>query len=183
MSQIISRCFTSRSNPGSKSERIEESDRERSRNVPWNQSLRILRSYRGFGLGGPGSHISVERRGRRALGFFATVVSSFGEFSILGEIFGQKTFPTIRRVLSGEGLRPQTDLPGSGNSQRRRGRMKAAVDNTGVKRTARAITLKENEIRAFRANELHGVKSFVMYGMSPIFAERFIPSHRAWCSG
>ena len=57
--------------------------------------------------------------------------------------------------------------------------MKAAVDNTGVKRTARAITLKENEIRAFRANELHGVKSFVMYGMSPIFAERFIPSHRA----
>src|SRR5437667_8602699 len=100
MSQIITRCLTSRSNPGSKSERIEESDRERSRNVPWNQSLRKLRSYRGFGLGWPASHISVERRGSRAWGFFPSGSSSFGEFSILGEVFREKNSPTIWRLLS-----------------------------------------------------------------------------------
>ena len=36
----------------------------------------------------------------------------------------------------------------------------ADVDSKGVKRTARAIMLKENEIFAFAANELRGVKFF-----------------------
>ena len=49
--------------------------------------------------------------------------------------------------------------------------MRADVDNKGVKRTAHAIMLKANEISAFGANELHGVKSFVMYGMDTNFRE------------
>jgi len=49
--------------------------------------------------------------------------------------------------------------------------MRADVDNKGVKRTAHAIMLKVNEISAFGANELHGVKSFVMYGMGANFRE------------
>ena len=56
-------------------------------------------------------------------------------------------------------------------------RMPADVDNKGLKRTASVILLKVNEILAFRANELQGVKSFVMYGISGIFPETFIPAY------
>src|SRR5213596_3383101 len=42
------------------------------------------------------------------------------------------------------------------------GGIAADVDSKGVKRTSRAIVLKINEILAFRANELYGVKSFAM---------------------
>ena len=54
--------------------------------------------------------------------------------------------------------RPATGgkLPNGGGAN------EAYVDNKGLKRTTRAIMLKVNEILAFRANELRGVKSFVM---------------------
>ena len=42
------------------------------------------------------------------------------------------------------------------------GRTKADVDNKELKRTCSAILLKVKEILAFRGNELHGVKPFVM---------------------
>jgi len=40
--------------------------------------------------------------------------------------------------------------------------MEADVDNTGLKRTSSAMLLKLNEINTFGANELQGVKPFVM---------------------
>ena len=55
--------------------------------------------------------------------------------------------------------------------------MEADVDNTGLKRTASAMLLKLNEINTFGANELQWVKSFVMYGISWDFRERFIPAY------
>ena len=55
--------------------------------------------------------------------------------------------------------------------------MQAGVDNKGLKRTARAILLKVKEMLAFRANELQRVKFFVMYGISWIFQETFIPAY------
>ena len=57
------------------------------------------------------------------------------------------------------------------------GSMQAGVDNKGLKRTASAILLKVNEIPAFRAYELQGVKFLVMYGISGIFQETFIPAY------
>ena len=55
--------------------------------------------------------------------------------------------------------------------------MEADVDNTGLKRTASAMLLKLNEINTFGANELQGVKPFVMYWISRVFRERFIPAY------
>ena len=40
--------------------------------------------------------------------------------------------------------------------------MRASVDNTGVKPTARHIMVKAKEISAFPASELRGVKSFAI---------------------
>ena len=53
--------------------------------------------------------------------------------------------------------------------------VRADVDNTRLKRTASAIMLKVKEIIAFRVNELQGVNSFVMYGISGNFRKTFIP--------
>ena len=55
--------------------------------------------------------------------------------------------------------------------------MEADVDNTGLKRTSSAMLLKLNEINTFGANELQGVKPFVMYWISRVFRERFIPAY------
>ena len=57
------------------------------------------------------------------------------------------------------------------------GANQAEVDNKGLKRTGRAISFAFNIIRAIRANELQGVKSFVMYGMSGDLLETFIPAY------
>ena len=59
----------------------------------------------------------------------------------------------------------------------RRGELRADVENKGLKRTGSAISLILNKIVAFRANELRGVKSFVLCGISPDFRERFIPAY------
>jgi len=57
------------------------------------------------------------------------------------------------------------------------GANQAEVDNKGLKRTGRAISFAFNTIRAIRANELQGVKSFVMYGMSGDLRETFIRAY------
>ena len=77
------------------------------------------------------------------------------------------------------GARVGWSLPGG--KPRGGGANQAEVDNKGLKRTGRAISFAFNIIRAIRANELQGVKSFVMYGMSGQVtqpAERFAPQSR-----
>ena len=56
--------------------------------------------------------------------------------------------------------RPAWSLPEG--KPRGAGGIAADVDGKGVKRTSQAIVLKVNEISAFGANEMHGVKVFVM---------------------
>src|SRR5438552_11895662 len=53
--------------------------------------------------------------------------------------------------------------------------MRSNVDKKGVKRTPRGISLVFNKMSPFRANELQGVKPFVMWGISGNFLETFIP--------
>ena len=73
------------------------------------------------------------------------------------------------------GARVGWSLPGG--KPRGGGANQAEVDNKGLKRTGRAISFAFNIIRAIRANELQGVKSFVMYGMSGDLLETFIPAY------
>src|SRR6266704_3017818 len=55
--------------------------------------------------------------------------------------------------------------------------MRVNVENTGLKRTGRAIPFFFNMIGHFRANELRWVKSFVMLWISWDFRETFIPAY------
>ena len=61
--------------------------------------------------------------------------------------------------------------------QGRQAELKADVENKALKRTGSAIQFILNRIVAFGANELRGVKSFVMWGISRDFRERFIPAY------
>ena len=68
---------------------------------------------------------------------------------------------------TGEGARRQQtsevcDLKPAGPQVSGGGANEADVDSKGVKRTSHAISLTFNRMRAFRANELRGVNSFVM---------------------
>src|SRR5438876_11767198 len=61
------------------------------------------------------------------------------------------------------GLRPATaQSPRPGKLPSGGGANEAGVDSKGLKRTARNISFAFNMIRAFGANELRGVKPFVM---------------------
>src|SRR6266571_603268 len=57
------------------------------------------------------------------------------------------------------------------------GANEADVGNKGLKRTGNGISLAFNGIAPIGANELRGVKSFVMCGISGNFQETFIPAY------
>ena len=92
-----------------------------------------------------------------------------GRWQATGSVCVGETEVGKQPVLSGylphvvERGSPTSNRPATGGKlPNGGGANEAYVDNKRLKRTSSAILLKVNEILDFRANELRGVKSFVM---------------------
>ena len=140
---------------------------ERSRNVSWNQSFHEVRAYRGLGCVGEylyGAPVLVPVGppvvGPRNYGAAGETRKTKIRKNEPGMCPGINSFTfwypnfTLQIRCAGQGSRRGVGSPSEP------GPTAVNVDSKRVKRTSRAIMLKENEICVLAANELRGVKFF-----------------------